>query len=342
MANHFRIYQPGKPLPPSVREAIVDYIGLGYGITEVSRMLGVSKASVSNVSRHFVNFGTTTPFCQGGREPSKLTLDILEVIEMWKLRQPSMYAYEIQNRLLAENICNPQNVPSLGCIRHGLRDIVGMTKKKITPVAKEKLTDENKRRTDEFLDLVSRRPASSLHFFDESSVIKTTSNRKYGNSYRGQPALELQRYASNATYTINLLHSASGVDHFNVIPGSSNGHELIAFFENAVADRNGQGMGILLHGDTVIMDNCGFHHGRFIEPLVRDTLSDVGVDLVFQPPYSPELNTCELCFNQIKKWLQVNNTYAEEETMLAIIDAVSAITPRQSVGYFNKCGYLIP
>ena len=123
MANHFRIYQPGKPLPPSVREAIVDYIGLGYGITEVSRMLGVSKASVSNVSRHFVNFGTTTPFC----EPSKLTLDILEVIEMWKLRQPSMYAYEIQNRLLTENICNPQNVPSLGCIRHGLRDIVGMT-----------------------------------------------------------------------------------------------------------------------------------------------------------------------------------------------------------------------
>ena len=70
-----------------------------------------------------------------------------------------MYAYEIQNRLLAENICNPQNVPSLGCIRHGLRDIVGMTKKKITPVAKEKLTDENKRRTDDFLDLVSRRPA---------------------------------------------------------------------------------------------------------------------------------------------------------------------------------------
>ena len=138
-------------------------------------------------------------------------------------------------------------------------------------------------------------------FFYESSVIKTTSNRKYGNSYRGQPALELQRYASNATYKINLLHSAPGVDHFNVIPGSSNGHELIAFFENAVADRNGQGMGILLHGDTVIMDNCGFHHGRFIEPLVRDTLSDVGVDLVFQPPYSPELNTCELCFNQIKK-----------------------------------------
>ena len=105
-------------------------------------------------------------------------------------------------------------------------------------------------------------------FFYECSVIETTSNRKYGISYRGQPALELQRYASNATYTINLLHSASDVDHFNVIPGASNGHELIAFFESAVADRNCLGMGILLHGDTVIMDNCGFHQRCFIEPMV--------------------------------------------------------------------------
>ena len=78
-----------------------------------------------------------------------------------------MYAYEIQNRLLAENICNPQNVPSLaiGCIRHGLRNIVGMTKNKITPLAKEKLTDKSQRRIDEFLDLVSRRPASFTSLF---------------------------------------------------------------------------------------------------------------------------------------------------------------------------------
>ena len=45
-----------------------------------------------------------------------------------------------------------------------------------------------------------------MHFFDESSVIKTTGNKNYGHAPVGQSAVEIQRYASNATYTVNLLH----------------------------------------------------------------------------------------------------------------------------------------
>ena len=46
-----------------------------------------------------------------------------------------------------------------------------------------------------------------IHFFDESSVIKTTGKRKYGSSEVGKRAIEIQPYASNATFTINLLHN---------------------------------------------------------------------------------------------------------------------------------------
>ena len=38
-----------------------------------------------------------------------------------------------------------------------------------------------------------------MHFFDESSVIKTMGNRNYGDSPVDQRAVEIQRYASNAT-----------------------------------------------------------------------------------------------------------------------------------------------
>ena len=40
---------------------------------------------------------------------------------------------------------------------------------------------------------------------------------------RGEPAFEFQRYFSNATYTINLLHSPYGVDFMNVLKGPCNG-----------------------------------------------------------------------------------------------------------------------
>ena len=53
--------------------------------------------------------------------------------------------------------------------------------------------------------------------FDESSVVKSSGTRQYGHAPVGQIAVEIQRYAFNATYTVNLLHSTIEVSHVNVI-----------------------------------------------------------------------------------------------------------------------------
>ena len=82
-------------------------------------------------------------------------------------------------------------------------------------------------KVDDYLQITQGLSPTSLHFFDEASVIKTTSNRLYGSNYRGSKAVEMQKYASNATFRVNLLHSVFGVDYYNIIPGASNGEELI-------------------------------------------------------------------------------------------------------------------
>ena len=53
-----------------------------------------------------------------------------------------------------------------------------------------------------------------MHFFNETGVIKTLGNRIYGSAPVGFHALEVQRYALNANYTVNLMHSITGVDFF--------------------------------------------------------------------------------------------------------------------------------
>lgn len=55
-------------------------------------------------------------------------------------------------------------------------------------------------------------------------------NRRYGNAPLGEPAREVQRYASNDHFTINLLRSMQGIDYVNVIDGASNGFQLFLFF----------------------------------------------------------------------------------------------------------------
>ena len=65
-----------------------------------------------------------------------------------------------------------------------------MTKKKIHAVPSESKTAEIEARTNFFLDQVSDLVVSTIHFFDEASVTKTTINRRYGNSIIGIPALK--------------------------------------------------------------------------------------------------------------------------------------------------------
>ena len=116
-----------------------------------------------------------------------------------------------------------------------------------------------------------------MHFFEECSVVKTSGNRHHGNSLIGQPALEVQRYASNATFTVSLLHNMYGVGHVNLLPGPSNGLELRNFFAEALWEEDMFGNPLLKDGDTVIMDNCGFYHARHVEPVLRNMLTTRGV-----------------------------------------------------------------
>ena len=126
-----------------------------------------------------------------------------------------------------------------------------------------------------------------------------------------------------------------GVDYVNVIEGASNGNELLLFFEEAVNITRRDRSVILEQGDTVIMDNCPFHHGRFTEVVLRNMLAEYGVNLLFQPAYSSHLNTCEFCFHQIKAFLNRNQMLAENEMEIAIYEACCRISLQNSVSYFR-------
>ena len=188
---------------------------------------------------------------------------------------------------------------------------------------------------------MSRIDPCTLHFFDEASVIHTTANRRYGHAYIGEPAIEFQRYASSANFMVNLLHSVMGVDHYSILDGPSNGTEMLLFFEDVLSLQNPDGSAVLERGDTVVMDDCGFHHGRFAEGMLRGMLEEFGVQLLFQSPYCPHLNTCELCFHQMKIFLRRFSRFALEETRIAIAEGIVRITQLNSITYFCHCDYLV-
>lgn len=334
-------YDNGKTLPTLVRERILDLHHQGQGQRAIAREVRTSHTFVGKVIENYDATNSSIPLPRTSFPEPKIDATVLEYIEVQKQMKPSSYASEIQNRLLLDGVVHPNDLPGKSQINKRLREDLLFTKKKLTVKPLESDKPDAINRQNNYLQAISRYPAIKIHFFDESSVIKTTGNRRYGNARVGERAIELQRYASNATFTINLLHSVVGVDMFNILQGPSNGLELLNFFDDALQVERADGSAALERGDVVVMDNCGFHRARHIEPLLRNMLTRCGVSLVYQPPYSPHFNTCEYCFNQVKQFLQLHQQLSVNETEVAIAEAICHIKPENSSAYYKKCGYIV-
>jgi transposase len=330
-----------KTVHQNKREKAIALWSLGYKQQDIATTLRLSFQTVSNIINRFIRFGAILPGKTGWKERTISTPQVVEFVEYCKVSKPSTSASELQEALIENDVCTIDNIPARSTISDILRKDLNFTWKKLSVRPAESLTEENIQRTLDYIMYMSGLDPSTVHFFDESSVVKTTPNRTYGHSKKGTRAVEVKRYSSNCTYTVNLLHNRFGVAHFNILEGPSNGLEMLEFFEESLEVINEHGNPVLANGDTVVMDNCGFHHGRFAENELRQMLGNRGVTLIFQPPYSPEFNTCEFCFRSMKAYLRKHEQFSINFTEVAIIQALQSITPAMSHNIFRHCGFVL-
>ena len=155
----------------------------------------IDRYNEQNTSLRGIRVGFASP---------KIDEQVMEYIEVQKVMKPSTYSTELQQRLLLDGVVQPANLPSVSQINKVIRKELLMTRKKLTTIPLECTTPEATTAIDDFLTEIANINPTTLHFFDESSVIKTTENRNYGSSPLGQAAFKIQRYASNAIFAINL------------------------------------------------------------------------------------------------------------------------------------------
>ncbi|XP_062913184.1 paired box protein Pax-8-like isoform X2 [Mobula hypostoma] len=111
----------GRPLPDVVRQRIVDLAHQGVRPCDISRQLRVSHGCVSKILGRYYETGSIMPGVIGGSKPKVATPTVVEKIAEYKRQNPTMFAWEIRDRLLAEGICNNDTVPSVSSINRIIR-----------------------------------------------------------------------------------------------------------------------------------------------------------------------------------------------------------------------------
>ena len=87
----------------------------------------------------------------------------------------------------------------------------------------------------------------------------------------------------------------------------------------------------------IIMDNLTVHHTEEIEDIFRQ----VGILVLFLPPYCPDLNPAEEMFSYIKNYLRKHDAILQHvrDPTDVVLSGFYSITPEHCISWIKHSGY---
>ena len=170
-----------------------------------------------------------------------------------------------------------------------------------------------------------------LVFVDEMGS-NTSLAPLYAWSRRGKRAL-LAKVPRNWGANVTLLASmsAEGMGPSLAVEGSTTREVFEVYLEYFLAPA-------LRPGQVVVMDNLSAHKGGRVRELVEAR----GCEILYLPPYSPDLNPIEEAFAKLKTLLRRAGARTREALIEAMGRALGAVTAGDARGFFKHCGYRTP
>lgn len=152
--------------------------------------------------------------------------------------------------------------------------------------------------------------------------------RLRGRAPRGERLVEKVPHGHWKTTTLVAALGIEGLRCSTVVDGAINAEVFEAFVQQVLAPQ-------LRPGDLVVMDNLSSHKSQ----RTRQLIAAAGAQLLFLPPYSPDLNPIEMIFAKIKQTLRSLACRSREALWLAMQSVLDQVTASDAIHCFRHCGY---
>jgi transposase len=163
-------------------------------------------------------------------------------------------------------------------------------------------------------------------FLDETWAT-TNMTRPHGRAPRGARLVAAVPHGHwHTTTNVRGLRSTAPVAPL-VLDGAINGAAFRAYIEQMLAPA-------LAPGDIVIMDNLGSHKVGG----VREAIEARGAELLYLPPYSPDLNPIELAFSKLKRALRSAAARTVDGLWNTIASLLDRFTPAECAAIMGTAG----
>ena len=152
--------------------------------------------------------------------------------------------------------------------------------------------------------------------------------RLRGRAPLGERLLAKVPHGHWKTTTLIAALDVNGVRCSTVVDGAINADVFEAFVGQVLVPQ-------LKSGDVVVLDNLSSHK----RSRTRDLIESAGAQLLFLPPYSPDLNPIEMVFSKIKQLLRGLACRTRDALWQAMQSVLDRITAADAVHCFQHCGY---
>ncbi len=200
-------------------------------------------------------------------------------------------------------------------------------KKRYYSTAKE--TERVKLLTQEFITNIAEiatRDTYRFLFLDETGSNLHT-QRDYGRSLQGEH-IEVARPVSKGTNITTLgVMSWEGIVVTESFEGGLRKDRFCNFLENKLNEK-------LCKGDVIILDNARVHKAKEAAEVIKKH----GIEVLFLPPYSPELNPIEMMWSKLKYYIR-GATFTIAQQLYQMIDkGLQTVTLDDCIGWQCHCG----
>jgi transposase len=162
-----------------------------------------------------------------------------------------------------------------------------------------------------------------LIFLDESGVT-TSMTRLRARCVGGRRIHEATPGGHWKIMTVLGAMSLRGIIAAMTIEEATDADIFLAYVEQVLCPA-------LKPGDVVVMDNLSSHKVAS----VRKSIESVGAELLYLPPYSPDLNPIEKAWAKLKQLLRSAKARTKEALDQAIADALKTISPENAKAWFR-------
>ncbi len=154
--------------------------------------------------------------------------------------------------------------------------------------------------------------------------------RLRGRARRGERLVAKTPHGHWKTTTLIAALGIGGIRCATVVDGAINGDVFEAFVEHVLVPK-------LRPGDVVVMDNLSSHK----RARTRELIESSGAELVFLPPYSPDLNPIEMIFSKVKQLLRSLCCRTRTALWNAMQTVLDTVTATDAFNCFAHCGYTL-